>query len=182
MAVGRAAQARTVGCERRARADWPTSGSRQARNADVFRSGHSETDPTLQPLYRRSLTSTTNATPDSPVKSTNSEPSNTTSGNQNACSLRQRGRVQRRSTHLGLEAKHAQNRRRGHLDVDAVAMVLELQVAHLVHQQTLERGVEERHRLEPLQEPRKFVAVDEQTRKEQTVAVSIAREGGRGRT
>jgi len=46
-------------------------------------------------------------------------------------------------------------------------VVLELEVADLVDEQRLERGVEERGRLEPLEVPRELVLVDEQAGKEE---------------
>lgn len=47
-------------------------------------------------------------------------------------------------------------------------MILELEIANLVDEETLERGVEEGHRLEPLQIPRQLVAIDQESSEEQT--------------
>lgn len=42
-------------------------------------------------------------------------------------------------------------------------MVLQLKIPNLVNEESLERRVEERARLHPLEEPRQLVAVDQKT-------------------
>ena len=80
--------------------------------------------------------------------------------------------TKRTPTHLRLESEHAEYRRRRHLDIDSVTMILELEISHFVDEQSLERGVKERDRLEPLQVPRQLVAIDEQPGEEQTATTT----------
>ena len=74
----------------------------------------------------------------------------------------ERGRRERGDTHLGPEAEGRQDRRGGHVDVHAVLLLVQLQVPELVHGERLERGVEERDGVQPLEERRHRLAVDEQ--------------------
>lgn len=47
------------------------------------------------------------------------------------------------------------------------AVILQLQVPHLVDEESLERGMEEGEGLEPLEEPGELVAVDEEAGEEE---------------
>ena len=66
-----------------------------------------------------------------------------------------------KETHLGAEPEHGEDRSRGHIDVHTVLLFVELEVAELVHGERLERGVEERDRVQPLEHCGHRLAVDE---------------------
>lgn len=77
--------------------------------------------------------------------------------------------LDRVSTYLGLKAKHTQNCRSRYFDIYSVAMILELQIAHFVDEETFKSGVEKGGRFQPLEIPGQLVTIDQETGKEQTV-------------
>ena len=76
----------------------------------------------------------------------------------------------RKRTHLSPETERGQDGSGGHVDVHAILLLVQLKIAQLVHGERLERGVEERDRVQPLEHLRYRLAVDEQARKQQTVS------------
>jgi hypothetical protein len=93
----------------------------------------------------------------------------------------------RRVTHLSAEAKGRQDARRRNVELDTVLQVIvrdvllmntdtctdldlvELEVAQLIDDHRLVRGVEERDSQEPTEVVRDLLSVDEQTREEQAI-------------
>ena len=69
-------------------------------------------------------------------------------------------------THPCSEAERREDGSGGDVDVDAVLLFVQLEVPQLVHSERLERGVEERDGVQPLEELRDRLPVDEQTREQ----------------
>lgn len=67
-------------------------------------------------------------------------------------------------THRCSETERRQDGRSGHVNVDTILLFVQLQIAQLVHRQRLERRMEERDRVQPLEHRGDTLTIDQQAR------------------